>query len=222
MFTSLSSSFVFQEGLHEATEVVHQKQDFQVRNVKMMTWSENNNKKKILINLNLYRKIKINLFQSLDYTLLFSLGSTTPRSVYGGGTPRGGGHTPGQNTPSYRQSSSGNAWAAAAESWASGRRTPSGKGYSTTPRYDQDPRLTPKYGGGGGRTPQQAGGGSRSMPPPQGGRPPAGRTPTHGGRTPTHGGGGRTPQYSSSRSESGRTPGTPRGQFGDSTPLYDE
>jgi len=149
-------------------------------------------------------------------------GSTTPRSVYGGGTPRGGGHTPGQNTPSYRQSSSGNAWAAAAESWASGRRTPSGKGYSTTPRYDQDPRLTPKYGGGGGRTPQQAASGSRSMPPPQGGRPPAGRTPTHGGRTPTHGGGGRTPQYGSGRSESGRTPGTPRGQFGDSTPLYDE
>lgn len=145
-------------------------------------------------------------------------GSTTPRSSYGGATPRGvaggGNLTPGQNTPSFRQSAAGNAWAAAAENWPGGRRTPGGggRGYSTTPRYDNDPRRTPKYGGG---TPSQQVGGNRSMPPPPGGRPPMG-----GGRTPNqHGGGGRTPQYSSGRSESGRTP---RGQFGDSTPLYDE
>lgn len=78
---------------------------------------------------------------------------------------------------------SGNAWAAAAESWASNRRThPAAKGYST-PRYDQDP-STPKYGGGGGARRSRPGGGSRSMPP-QGGRPASGSNIRPGGRTPT-------------------------------------
>jgi len=164
-------------------------------------------------------------------------GSNTPRN-YGSTTPRGGGATPrglaGSQTPSSvsaspstyrgRGSNAGNAWAAAAESWGASGKS-SGGGYSTTPRYD-DPRLTPKYGAGG-RTPTQSSAGkprpsgSSRMPPPAAGS----RTPS-GSRTPVLGSGGRTPGGSSSSrtptQQHQRTPRTPRGHFGDSTPLYDE
>lgn len=155
------------------------------------------------------------------------LGSNTPRSTYGGNTPRGGGSTTprpsGSQTPSSRPSASpaykgrgsgaGNAWAAAAESWAggAGRRTPRGddrgqKGYSTTPRHE-DPRLTPKYGG---RTPQQ-------------GHSQQGRSSAGGRGPPSSQSSSRTPQYGRNEAAgSSRDNRTPRGQFGDSTPLYDE
>jgi len=142
-------------------------------------------------------------------------GSTTPRG-YGAGTPRGG-STPGSGRPGAspaqsRASKSGNIWAEAAKQYAAAnnprqqqQRTPrGGEGYSTTPRYD-DPRRTPGYGG---RTP------SRTPAGQSGG----GRTPSQPGRTPTQP--QRTPKSAPYGSrEQGRTP---RGQFGDATPLYDE
>ena len=81
-------------------------------------------------------------------------------------------------------------------------------GYNSTPHYDD--RSTPRHGSSGGRTPSERSGG---------GRTPGGRTPGGpGGRTPVGGGGSRTPQDR----RSGDRQRTPRGHFGDATPLYDE
>ena len=70
-------------------------------------------------------------------------------------------------------------------------------GYNSgTPHYDD--RSTPRYGSSGGRTPSERSG---------------------GGRTPGAGGGSRTPQ---DRRGGDRQQRTPRGHYGDATPLYDE
>ena len=96
-------------------------------------------------------------------------------------------------------------------------------GYNSTPHYD-DQRRAPSQGcgsrtpvanirtpsgGAGGRTP----GGASSRTPGSG----ANNEPVAPRRTPG-GGGSRTP----GQERRGGERGTPRGQYGDATPLYDE
>ena len=96
-------------------------------------------------------------------------------------------------------------------------------GYNSTPHYD-DQRRAPSQGSGsrtpvanirtpsggaGGRTP----GGASSRTPGSG----ANNEPVAPRRTPG-GGGSRTP----GQDRRGGERGTPRGQYGDATPLYDE
>jgi transcription elongation factor SPT6 len=139
-------------------------------------------------------------------------GGRTPRGMAGDVTPRGA-VAGGENTPSYNRA-----------------------GYSTTPRYDDKSRGTPQYTSG--RTPQYNTSSSRQTPQYNSGS----RTPQqHGGRTPQppRGDGSRTPQYppksggsrtpqpqhhssSGGSRKPSQPPRTPRGQFGDATPLYDE
>ena len=145
----------------------------------------------------------------------FAGGSATPRSghSYASGGSRAGQSREGGMFPppspagaaGSRRSKGGDMWGQSAESWSSsrGRRTPGQSGETVD---DVRHGLIISYSGYNS-TPSYD---ERSTPRygSSGGRTPGGRTP---------GAGGRTPQ--DRRSGDKRTP---RGHFGDATPLYDE
>lgn len=167
--------------------------------------------------------------------------NTTPRASFpGGATPRSrDGRAPPVPQPSpggparpAAKSRGGNMWGDVAEQWGSGgrdRRAPApGGGERRREPGGQFPLpvfVTLTYSSGYGSTPQY----EEGHRAPSSSRTPmaSGRTPSSGGSRTPGSGANRTPLANARTPGGGRTPGqdkrgTPRGSFGDATPLYDE